>query len=427
MWLFLYNEGRQKQADPSNLSRDGNSHRLSRGCEDNLGETAPKRAQRKYASHPQAGCPTSGNPQSGSKAFIGHEHLFDHLGGACRLSPLPSGKPARLYGGPFICYNATMSKNFWKQLKKPIMALAPLDDVTDSAFRAIIAKYGKPDVMYTEFTSADGLANEKGRKRLIHDLRFSESERPIIAQFFGAEPKHFTAAAKLAVKLGFDGIDINMGCPDKAVCKACAGANLIENPELAKKIILATKKGANGLPVSVKTRAGYNAENVEEWMGHLLDAEPAAIVLHARTKKELSEVPARWELVEKAVRVRDAKKSDALILGNGDVRDLAHARELCQKYGADGAMLGRAIFGNPWLFYERDPASTSLKEKLTVLREHVLLYEKHLGDIKPFDFMKKHFKSYMEGFPGAKKFREPFMKAKTASEVVSLIDKVLAQ
>jgi tRNA-dihydrouridine synthase len=144
-------------------------------------------------------------------------------------------------------------------------------------------------------------------------------------------------------------------------------------------------------------------------------------------KKELSEVPARWELVEKAVRVRDAKKSDTLILGNGDVRDLAHARELCQKYGADGAMLGRAIFGNPWLFSERDPTTISLKEKLTVLREHVQLYDEHLGDIKPFDFMKKHFKSYMEGFPGAKKFREPFMKAKTASEILSLIDEVLAE
>lgn len=319
-----------------------------------------------------------------------------------------------------------MSKNFWKQLKKPIMALAPLDDVTDSAFREIIAKYGKPDVMYTEFTSADGLANAEGRKRLIHDLRYSQSERPIIAQFFGAEPRHFETAARLAVELGFDGVDINMGCPVHDVCKSCAGSALIQDPTLAQKIILAAKKGAGDLPVSVKTRAGYNKDNIEEWIGALLEAKPAAIVLHARTKKEMSKVPARWELVGQAVAVRDAKKSETLILGNGDVRDLAHAKKLCEKYGADGAMIGRAIFGNPWLFSGRDVASISLKEKLTVLREHVLLYDKHLGGIKPFDFMRKHFKSYMEGFSGAKAYRAKFMVTKDAEETVKLLDDAIA-
>lgn len=317
--------------------------------------------------------------------------------------------------------------NFWQKLNKPIMALAPLDDVTDSAFREIIANYGKPDVMYTEFTSADGLASKEGRKRLIHDLKYSEGERPIIAQFFGAEPKHFTTAAKLAKKLGFDGIDINMGCPDRAVCKSCAGAALIQNPKLAQEIIAATKKGAGGLPVSVKTRAGYNSENVAEWITALLEAEPAAIVLHARTKKELSEVPARWELVGQAVEIRNRMKSTTLILGNGDVKTLAQAKELCEKWKCDGAMLGRAIFGNPWLFSGRDVATIPLKEKLEVLREHVLLYDKYLGGMKPFDFMKKHFKSYMEGFPGAKKFREPFFAAKHAQEVVQRLDNAIKQ
>ncbi len=318
-------------------------------------------------------------------------------------------------------------KNFWQKLNKPIGALAPLDDVTDSAFRAVIAKYGKPDVIYTEFTSADGLSSPEGRKRLIHDLRYSEAERPIIAQFFGAEPKHFETAAKLADKLGFDGVDINMGCPIDHVCKTCAGSGLIREPKLAQEIILATKKGAGKLPVSVKTRAGYNKETVSEWIGALLEAEPVAIVLHARTKKDMSKVPARWELVGEAVQLRNSMKSKTLILGNGDVRDLEHGKELAAKYGADGFMIGRAIFGNPWLFSGRDVVTVSMKEKLEVLREHVLLYDEHLGGIKPFDFMKKHFKSYMEGFPGAKKFREPFFEAEDAEEVVKLLDKTISE
>lgn len=306
------------------------------------------------------------------------------------------------------------------------MALAPLDDVTDSAFREIIAKYGKPDVMYTEFTSADGLASKEGRKRLIHDLRFSKGERPIVAQFFGAEPKHFTTAAKLAVELGFDGVDINMGCPIDHVCKTHAGSGLIRDPKLAQEIIRATQKGARDLPVSVKTRAGYNTESIEEWIGSLLEAKPAAIVLHARTKKEMSKVPARWELVGEAVEVRNKMKSKTLILGNGDVKSIEHGKELAEKYGADGFMIGRAIFGNPWLFSRRDIAGIPLKERLEVLREHVLLYDDHLGGIKPFDFMRKHFKSYMEGFDGAKKFREPFMLAKDAKEVLGLLDETIS-
>lgn len=315
-----------------------------------------------------------------------------------------------------------MISGFWEKLNKPIMALAPLDDVTDSAFRYLIASIAKPDVMYTEFTSADGLVTE-GYKRLKHDLRFDEIERPIVAQLFGANPENMMRASEIAREHGFDGIDINMGCPDKAVCKQGAGAALIETPKLAQEIIRAAMKGSGGLPVSVKTRAGYAKENIEEWTKYILDAEPATLVVHARTKKELSEVPARWELVEKSRQVRDDMGSKTLIMGNGDLHDLVHAKELCEKHKLDGAMLGRAIFGNPWLFDEsRSKNKIPLAEKIVTLQKHVQIYNDHLGGIKSFLYMKKHFKSYLEGFEGAKKLRVELMEADTFEEVLAILE-----
>ena len=180
--------------------------------------------------------------------------------------------------------------NFWEKLNKPIFVLAPMADVTDAAFRRIIAKYGKPDVFWTEFVSADGLtlAPEEGRKKLLRDLEYSESERPIVAQFFTSNPENMKKAAELAVELGFDGIDINMGCPDKSVEKQKAGAALIKNPKLAREIIRAAKAGAGSLPVSVKTRLGYNKDELETWLPELLAEEPAVVTIHARTRKEMS-------------------------------------------------------------------------------------------------------------------------------------------
>lgn len=314
--------------------------------------------------------------------------------------------------------------NFWQKLKRPIMVLAPMADVTDVAFRQIIAKYGKPDVMWTEFVSADGLmlADEKGKKKLMKDLQFSENERPIVAQFFSAKPEMIEKASVLALKLGFDGVDINMGCPDKSIEKQGAGAAQIKNPKLAREIIRSAKKGAGILPVSVKTRIGYSKNELEKWLPELLVEEPAVIIIHARTRKEMSKVPARWGHIKEAVEIRNKLGSKTLIFGNGDVKNLADARAKAKETGADGVMLGRAIFGNPWLFSEKIP---NLKEKLEVLVEHTKLFEKLLGDVKNFSVMKKHFKAYINGWEDASELRAQLMETKNAEEVEKVINVIL--
>lgn len=309
--------------------------------------------------------------------------------------------------------------NFWNKLPKPFFVLAPMANVTDFAFREIIAKYGKPDVMYTEFVSAEALAS-RGRDKIIHDLWFSESQRPIVAQFFGTKPRQMKEAAILARELGFDGIDINMGCPDKNVLKQGAGASLIKNPKLAQDLILAAKDGASDLPVSVKTRIGFDKEELDEWLPKLLEVEPATIIIHGRTKKELSEVPAHWDIIAKAVKIRDALGSKTLIVGNGDIKNLHEAKLRAQESGVDGIMIGRGIFGNPWLFNE-DVGVITKEQKITVLSEHIEIFNSLFKNIKNFDIMKKHFKSYLSGFEGAKELRIGLMDSKTAEESISIL------
>ena len=283
-------------------------------------------------------------------------------------------------------------------------------------------------MMYTEFVSADGLcrAGEEGRAKLMRDLFFSDAERPIVAQFFTSTPEHMEKAAALAQELGFDGVDINMGCPDKTIEKQSAGAKLILNPKRAQELIAAAKRGAPNLPVSVKTRLGYNKDVLEEWLPALLAAEPAAIVVHARTRKEMSKVPARWERVKRAVEIRNELGSKTLIIGNGDLKDLEDAGQKVKESGADGAMLGRAVFGRPWLFSNSyELRNMSVEKRLIVLVEHTKLFEELLGDIKSFAIMKKHFKAYCEGFPGAKELRIKLMEAKDASEVERLVEEYI--
>ncbi|MEX0917532.1 MAG: tRNA-dihydrouridine synthase [Candidatus Paceibacterota bacterium] len=331
---------------------------------------------------------------------------------------------------------ATM--NFWQALPKPVIVLAPLADVTDAAFRRVIAKYsahtradgtiGGPDVFWTEFVSADGLmrATEEGKQKLMADLTYSEEERPIVAQLFSSNPEYMEAAARLCVELGFDGIDINMGCPDRSIEKQGCGSAMIKNPENARAVIRAAKKGAGELPVSVKTRLGYNSDQLEEWLPELLAEDPAVVTVHSRTRKEMSKVPARWERVARAVQIRDEQGSDALIFGNGDVRDVAHAHELVQETGADGVMLGRAIFGNPWLFHpEKDLSNVSLEERFSVMLEHTRLFVELLPH-KNFAVMKKHYKAYVNGFDGAKELRTELMEANTVDEIEAITGRFLA-
>jgi len=318
-----------------------------------------------------------------------------------------------------------MHHGFWNNIEKPILALAPMADVTDAAFREIIARYGKPDVLWTEFVSADGLMSE-GRERLMLDLKYSEEERPIVAQIFGSNPDNFYRTALLLNELGFDGIDINMGCPDRSVEKQHAGAALIEDLDLAAEIIREAKRGAGNLPVSVKTRIGYRKNEIETLTPRLLEAGPAALTFHLRTRKEMSKVPAHWELAGGIVKIRDKAKSETLILGNGDVESLEEARSRAEETGMDGIMVGRGIFGNPWLFnpsINRD--DLPLEERFRVMLEHVRLFEKFFRkpgeETKNFDVMKKHFKAYVSGFDGAKELRMRLMDAANGDEIRKIL------
>lgn len=323
-----------------------------------------------------------------------------------------------------------MTQNFWKKLPKGFLCLAPMADVTDSVFRAIIAKYsrhgeigGGPDVFWTEFVSADGLMSP-GREVLKNDLIFDQNEHPIVAQLFGSHPEKMEGAARLCAELGFDGIDINMGCPDRSIEKQKSGAAMIKNPEIAKEIIRAARLGAPHLPISVKTRIGYNKNEIDTWIPILLNENLAALTIHCRTRKEMSKVPARWEYVRDVVALRDKLSPETIIIGNGDVATLEQARQKIAETGCDGVMIGRGIFGNPW-FFDSNKKEITLMERLSVMVEHTKLFEEKLGNIKNFSIMKKHYKAYVQGFDGAKELREVLMNAQNASEIESIVKEFL--
>lgn len=332
-------------------------------------------------------------------------------------------------------------KKFWDKLPKPFFCLAPMADVTDAAFRRMFAKYGKPDVTWTEFVSADGLASE-GRKILKYDLIYSEKERPIIAQLFSSHPLKMREGACYVASLGFDGIDINMGCPDKSVEKQGSGAAMMKDQKLAGEIIQAVKdgikdSGKKNISVSVKTRIGYNKNQIDEWIPFLLSQNIDALTIHARTRKEMSDVPARWEHIKEVIEIRNKMGIKTKIIGNGDVRSLEHGRVLAEETGCDGIMIGRAVFGNPWIFGGKRPClkgvrgkalrsqEISVQEKLKAMLEHTKLYEKLLGKVKNFANMKKHYKAYVNGFDGAKELRVKLMKTENFKEVRDIVDNFL--
>jgi tRNA-dihydrouridine synthase len=311
---------------------------------------------------------------------------------------------------------AEFNQGFWKNLTPPIIVCAPMANVTDAAFRRMFVECGRPDVFWTEFVSVEGLLS-KGRDRLLPDLWYSPEEHPIVAQIFGSKPEQFEQVGALIKDLGFDGIDINMGCPDRGVEKSGAGANLIKNPALAKQLIRALKK---------------NAGDLDEWVPALLEEGLAALTVHLRTRNEMSDVAAHWDLAPKIVALRDKYSPKTLILGNGDVDTLEDARAKIVASGMDGVMVGRGIFGNPWFFSGKTP---KMNERLNRLIQHAELFEQLYRSnesekisaalpnsrIKNFDVMKKHFKSYMTGFDGAKELRIKLMETENASEVREIV------
>ena len=324
----------------------------------------------------------------------------------------------------FVTYRRIVSMSFWQTLQKPLFVLAPMADVTDIAFRIMFERYGAPDVYWTEFVSADGLMSE-GRDALLLDLLFTEKQRPIVAQLFTSVPEHMEQAAYLVKELGFDGVDINMGCPDRSIEKQGCGADMIKHPERAIAVIEAARKA--GLPVSVKTRLGYNKVEIDTWIATLLSTQPDALTIHLRTRKEMSNVPAHWEYAKEIVALRNTLSPNTTLIGNGDVFSLEDGEQKIQETGIDGVMVGRGIFGNPW-FFDREKKEISTVEKLDALIEHTQLFEAKIGKKKSFAVMKKHFKAYIQGFDGAKELRMQLMdEGDTAADVTRIVESAKAK
>ncbi len=310
----------------------------------------------------------------------------------------------------------------------PIICLAPMEGVTDTVFRQLVAGVGKPDLMFTEFTNVSAIFSHDVTA-LNQRLKFTDIEQPLIAQLWGMEPELFEMAADLMVDLGFAGVDLNFGCPDRAVLKQGACAALINNRELTAEIITSAKAGLKGrIPLSIKIRLGLNSIETENWVPFILAFAPKVLTIHGRTAKEMSDAPVHWDEVGKAVKIRDKLKAKTLILGNGDVESLKEASEKIKKYNLDGMMIGRGIFKNPWLFNpkEADKLKTT-EQKLTLLLTHARLYHQTWGITKSWHVLKRFFKIYASGFDGASALREELMKIMGFSEVESIINQFLSK
>jgi len=365
--------------------------------------------------------------------------------------------------------------SFWDNLQKPIIGLAPMDGVTDAPCRTMHGLYGRPDVVITEFTNVEGLW--RGSDRIFRDFLYSPAERPVVAQIFGCRPEYFYRAAHVVCELGFDGLDINMGCPAKTVANKGGGAALIRMPETAKEIIRAAQQGvqdwANGqtledlgmdphrierihlmnedrvsiwgdnvqierrqLPVSVKTRLGYDSIVITDWIQELLELQPAVISIHGRTLAQHYKGEANWEAIAAAAEI--VHKTDTLILGNGDIHSLFEAAQRIRTTGVHGVLIGRASFGNPWMFRNRDqlkklleaninPTAEDLpniipsrEERLLMALEHANVHAKLKGEDHYVE-MRKHLGWYLGHFPGAKQVRNDLVRVNSLADVERII------
>jgi nifR3 family TIM-barrel protein len=305
---------------------------------------------------------------------------------------------------------------------KPFFLLAPMDDVTDTVFRQIIAGCAKPDLFVTEFVNVDGLQSP-GKPKLIHKLQFTDKEQPIFAQLWGKNPDNYYKTTKEAVKMGFAGVDINMGCPDKKVVQNGCCSALINNREQAKEIIQATKKGTNGkIPVSVKIRTGFDQVDYS-WPEFVLKQGIDMLTVHGRTTKELSKVSARWQDIYKVRQLRDKIAPKTLIVGNGDILSRQQGEELALKYKLDGIMIGRGIFTNPYIFSKSDKWSKiTPKQKMNLYKKHIELFEKTWGEVsKNPEGLKKFAKVYINGFKGASQLRNQLVRSKSLDEMKKLL------
>ena len=310
--------------------------------------------------------------------------------------------------------------NFWETLPKPFFILAPMEAVTDVVFRHVIKEAGAPDIFFTEFTNAASYNSPKGIQSTRGRLTFTEDEQPMVAQIWGNNPDHFSVMAKGLKEQGFKGIDINMGCPDKSVVKGGSGSGLIRDPELAAKLIAAAKEG--GLPVSVKTRLGdVRPEEWTNWLTHILNQDVVNLTIHLRTRKEMSKVPAHFELIPEIKKLRDEIAPQTLLTINGDIRDREHGMELVNEYGVDGVMIGRGIFTNPFAF-ETEVREHSREELVGLLKLQLDLFDKYSAEeSRKYDPLKRFFKIYIRNFEGASELREALMHTKTTDEARTLL------
>lgn len=313
-----------------------------------------------------------------------------------------------------------MTSNFWAELPKPFFILAPMEDVTDVVFRHVVKEAGAPDVFFTEFTNSDSFCHPDGIESVRGRLTFTADEQPMVAHIWGDKPEFFREMSIALADMGFQGIDINMGCPVPNVAERGKGSGLILRPEVAAELIEAAKAG--GLPVSVKTRIGFtDTAELTEWISHLLKQDIANLSVHMRTRKEMSKVDAHWELIPEVVKLRDEIAPKTLITINGDILDRQMGLEVAEKYGVDGIMIGRGIFKNPYAF-EKEAKEHSPQELIELLKLQLDLQDNYSEQV-PRSIVGLHhfFKIYIKGFPGANDLRISLMDTKSTAEVREIL------
>jgi len=316
-------------------------------------------------------------------------------------------------------------QSFWHNLQKPFLVQAPMEDITDTVFRQMLLECGRPDVFFTEFTNVDGIFST-GASHTIHRLAFSLHERPIVAQIWGSKPENYFQGVKYIRAQGFDGVDINMGCPQRDIIKKGLCGALIENRPLATKIIRATLEGAGkDFPVSIKTRIGINKPVTEDWMRFLLSFNSAAIIVHGRTVKEMSAVPAHWDEIHKAVLLRNRIGKQTLIIGNGDVKSKSEALEKAGMYRVDGVMIGRGMLEDIHIFSSYSTNITAQHRK-QLLKKHIDLFQRTWGNEPNFDKhfhrLRKYIKIYIRGFEGSSHLRQRLMTASSIDDVLGILN-----
>ncbi|MFA1643155.1 tRNA dihydrouridine synthase [Chryseomicrobium imtechense] len=314
-----------------------------------------------------------------------------------------------------------MKENFWQNLPRPFFVLAPMEDVTDVVFRHVVAKAGRPDVFFTEFTNSDSYCHPDGIQSVRGRLTFTEDEQPMVAHIWGDNPDYFRQMSIGMAEMGFKGIDINMGCPVPNVATRGKGSGLILRPDTAAELIEAAKAG--GLPVSVKTRLGYSEiEEWKEWLAHILKQDIANLSIHLRTRKEMSQVDAHWELIPEIKALREEIAPNTMLTINGDIPDRAKGLELAEKYGIDGVMIGRGIFKNPFAF-EKEPREHTSQEYLDLLRYQLDLQDKYAEEVpRSISGLHRFFKIYVKGFRGAGELRNQLMHTKSTAEVRQILE-----